>query len=160
MIHPKTLQPLQRKEIPLLVKSFLNPKNIGTIVGKDYDIIPKIPCYILKRNQILISLSSLDFSYIVEDNISHIFGLLHDYKMKVSMIQNSAISFSVCVENNYNNLERLLLTLKAKYKVKLYKDVKLFTIRHYNEKAVREIENGKNILLKQISQKVVQIITS
>tara|TARA_Y100000385_G_scaffold51354_1_gene48318 strand:- start:2915 stop:4165 length:1251 start_codon:yes stop_codon:yes gene_type:complete len=160
VIHPKTLQPLQRKEIPLLVKSFLNPKNIGTIVGKDFDIIPKIPCYILKHNQILISLSSLDFSYIVEDNISHIFGLLHDYKMKVSMIQNSAISFSVCVENNYNNLERLLLILKAKYKVKLYKDVKLFTIRHYNEKAVREIENGKNILLKQISQKVVQIITS
>ena len=160
VIHPKTLQPLQRKEIPLLVKSFLNPKNIGTIVGKDFDIIPKIPCYILKHNQILISLSSLDFSYIVEDNISHIFGLLHDYKMKVSMIQNSAISFSVCVENNYNNLERLLLALKAKYKVKLYKDVKLFTIRHYNEKAVREIENGKNILLKQISQKVVQIITS
>ena len=131
----------------------------GTIVGKDFNIIPKIPCYILKRNQILISLSSLDFSYIVEDNISHIFSLLHDSKMKVSMIQNSAISFSVCIENNYNNLERLLLHLKAKYDVKLYKDVKLYTIRHYNKKAIRDIENGKNILLKQISPDVMQLIT-
>ena len=159
VIHPKTLQPLQRKEIPLMVKSFLNPKNKGTIVGKDFDLIQKVPCYILKRDQILISLSSLDFSYIVEDNISHIFSLLHDSKMKVSMIQNSAISFSVCIENNYNNLERLLLHLKAKYDVKLYKDVKLYTIRHYNKKAIRDIENGKNILLKQISPDVMQLIT-
>ena len=142
-----------------MVKSFLNPKNKGTIVGKDFDLIPKVPCYILKRDQILISLSSLDFSYIVEDNISHIFSLLHDSKMKVSMIQNSAISFSVCIENNYNNLERLLLHLKAKYDVKLYKDVKLYTIRHYNKKAIRDIENGKNILLKQISPDVMQLIT-
>ena len=142
-----------------MVKSFLNPNNKGTIVGKDFDLIPKVPCYILKRDQILISLSSLDFSYIVEDNISHIFSLLHDSKMKVSMIQNSAISFSVCIENNYNNLERLLLHLKAKYDVKLYKDVKLYTIRHYNKKAIRDIENGKNILLKQISPDVMQLIT-
>jgi aspartate kinase len=142
-----------------MVKSFLNPKNKGTIVGKDFDLIPTVPCYILKRDQILISLSSLDFSYIVEDNISHIFSLLHDSKMKVSMIQNSAISFSVCIENNYNNLERLLLHLKAKYDVKLYKDVKLYTIRHYNKKAIRDIENGKNILLKQISPDVMQLIT-
>ena len=79
--------------------------------------------------------------------------------MKVDVIQNSAISFSVCIENNYNNLERLLLHLKAKYDVKLYKDVKLYTIRHYNKKAIRDIENGKNILLKQISPDVMQLIT-
>ena len=159
VIHPKTLQPLQRKEIPLLVKSFLNPLNEGTRVGKDLKLTPKVPCYILKQNQILISLSSLDFSYIVEDNIRHIFGLLHDYKMKVSMIQNSAISFSVCIESNYNNLERLLLHLKAKYKVKSYEGVKLYTIRHYNEASVKDIEKGKDILLKQISPDIMQIIT-
>ena len=160
VIHPKTLQPLQRKEIPLLVKSFLNPENKGTIVGKGLELTPKSPCYILKQNQILISLSSLDFSYIVEDNIRHIFGLLHDYKMKVSMIQNSAISFSVCVENNYNNLDSLLLHLKAKYKVKSHQGVKLYTVRHHNEAAVKEMENGKEILLKQISPEVMQIITT
>jgi aspartate kinase len=159
VIHPKTLQPLQKKEIPLFVKSFLNPKNEGTCVGKDLELSPKIPCYILKQNQILIKLSSLDFSYIVEDNIRHIFGLLHDYKMKVSMIQNSAISFSVCIENNYNNLERLLLHLKAKYKVKSYQAVKLYTIRHYDATAVRELEKGKQILLKQVTPDIMQIIT-
>jgi aspartate kinase len=159
VIHPKTLQPLQRKEIPLYVKSFLNPKNEGTKVGKDITLNPKVPCYILKNNQVLISLSSLDFSYIVEDNISHIFSLLHDYKMKVSMIQNSAISFSVCIENNYNNLERLLLHLKAKYKVSSHKDVKLYTIRHYTQQAIQELEAEKEILLKQITPEIVQIIT-
>ena len=160
VIHPKTLQPLQRKEIPLLVKSFLNPLNEGTRVGKDLKLTPKVPCYILKQDQILISLSSLDFSYIVEDNIRHIFGLLHDYKMKVSMIQNSAISFSVCIENNYNNLERLLLHLKAKYKVKSHEGVKLYTVRHYNDAAVEDIENGKEILLKQVSPEIMQLITT
>jgi aspartate kinase len=159
VIHPKTLQPLQRKEIPLYVKSFLNPKNEGTKVGKDITLNPKVPCYILKNNQVLISLSSLDFSYIVEDNISHIFSLLHDYKMKVSMIQNSAISFSVCIENNYNNLERLLLHLKAKYKVSSHKDVKLYTIRHYTQQAIQDLEAEKEILLKQITPEIVQIIT-
>lgn len=159
VIHPKTLQPLQRKEIPLHVKSFLNPKNNGTKVGKDLALNPKVPCYILKQNQVLISLSSLDFSYIVEDNISHIFGLLHEYKMKVSMIQNSAISFSVCIENNYDNLERLVLHLKAKYKVALHEAVKLYTIRHYNTKSIADLESEKEILLKQITPEIVQIIT-
>ena len=159
VIHPKTLQPLQRKEIPLYVKSFLNPKNEGTKVGKDITLNPKVPCYILKQNQVLISLSSLDFSYIVEDNISHIFSLLHDYKMKVSMIQNSAISFSVCIENNYDNLERLLLHLKAKYKVTAHKAVKLYTIRHYDQQAIQDLEAEKEILLKQITPEIVQIIT-
>ena len=159
VIHPKTLQPLQRKEIPLYVKSFLNPKNEGTKVGKDITLNPKVPCYILKQNQILISISSLDFSYIVEDNISHIFSLLHEYKMKVSMLQNSAISFSVCIENNYDNLERLLLHLKAKYKVSSHKDVKLYTIRHYTQQAIQDLEAEKEILLKQITPEIVQIIT-
>jgi len=159
VIHPKTLQPLQRKEIPLYVKSFLNPENSGTTVGKDLTLNPKVPCYILKQNQILISISSLDFSYIVEDNISHIFSLLHEYKMKVSMLQNSAISFSVCIENNYDNLERLLLHLKAKYKVSAHKAVKLYTIRHYNPQAINDLEAQKKILLKQITPEIVQIIT-
>jgi aspartate kinase len=160
VIHPKTLQPLQRKEIPLYVKSFLNPENAGTTVGKDLTLNPKVPCYILKQNQILISISSLDFSYIVEDNISHIFSLLHEYKMKVSMLQNSAISFSVCIENNYNNLDRLVLHLKAKYKVSTHKAVKLYTIRHYTSQAIEAMETDKTVLLKQITPEIVQIITT
>ena len=160
VIHPKTLQPLQRKEIPLYVKSFFNPKNNGTKVGKALELSPKVPCYILRDNQILISVSSLDFSYIVEENISHIFKLLHLHKMKVRSIQNSAISFSVCVENKYDHLEPLVLQLKAKYNVKVDLDVKLYTIRHYNAKAIDEIEKNKMVLMKQITPETVQLITT
>ena len=99
VIHPKTLQPLQRKEIPLYVKSFINPLENGTCVSKGEDIEPCVPCFIVKKNQHLISLSSLDFSFIMEDSISEIFSLLHHYKIKVDVIQNSAISFSVCVSD-------------------------------------------------------------
>lgn len=158
VIHPKTLQPLQRKEIPLFVKSFINPKGAGTCVSKGKTIEPEMPCFIVKKNQVLISLSSLDFSYIVEENISDIFNLLHLYKMKVDVIQNSAISFSVCIDNLYNNLEKLIQHLKAKFKVTVHKNVSLYTIRHYNDKAIDAIEDGKTILLKQLTKETVQMV--
>ena len=159
VIHPKTLQPLQRKEIPLYVKSFLNPKQTGTKIAKNLKLSPNIPCYILREHQVLISLSSLDFSYIVEENISYIFKLLHLHKMKVHMIQNSAISFSVCIENNFGTLEALLLELKAKYKVSVEEGVNVFTLRHHNQQAIDEIEKNKRVLMKQITPKTVQILT-
>jgi aspartate kinase len=159
VIHPKTLQPLQGKEIPLHVKSFLNPKGKGTKVSKGKTLEPEIPCFIVKKNQILISLSSLDFSYIVEENISEIFSLLHLYKMKVDVIQNSAISFSVCVDNIYNNLDRLLQHLKAKFNVTCHENVSLYTIRHYTLDAIKELEQDKTVLLKQLTQGTVQIVT-
>ncbi|MFQ3237873.1 MAG: aspartate kinase [Olleya marilimosa] len=159
VIHPKTLQPLQRKEIPLHVKSFLQPQANGTIVSKIKGIEPRVPCFIVKQNQVLLSLSTLDFSYIVEDNISEIFNLLSKYKMKVDVIQNSAISFSVCFDNNYNNLEPLLLHLKAKFKVTCNDNVSLYTIRHYNQKAISDLEAGKTVLLKQMFQETLQIVT-
>ena len=159
VIHPKTLQPLQRKEIPLYVKSFLNPKQTGTKIAKNLKLSPNIPCYMLREQQVLISVSSLDFSYIVEENISHIFKLLHLHKMKVHLIQNSAISFSVCIENNFDTLEALLLELKAKYKVSVEKGVNVFTLRHHNQQAIDEIEKNKRVLLKQITPKTVQILT-
>lgn len=159
VIHPKTLQPLQGKEIPLFVKSFLNPEAKGTQIGKNETLEPMMPCFIVKKNQVLISLSSLDFSYIVEENISDIFNLLHTYKMKVDVIQNSAISFSVCVDNVYNNLEKLLQHLKAKFKVTCNENVSIYTIRHYNKAAIDQIETGKTILMKQLTQETVQLVT-
>ena len=159
VIHPKTLQPLQRKEIPLHVKSFVNPENKGTTVYKTEGIEPQVPCFILKRNQVLLSLSTLDFSYIVEENISEIFNLLALYKMKVDVIQNSAISFSVCIDNTYNNLEKLLLHLKAKFKVTCHENVSLYTIRHYNDDAIKTLEHDKTVLLKQLFQQTMQIVT-
>lgn len=159
VIHPKTLQPLQQKEIPLFVKSFMHPEQAGTMVGKGVGIEPMIPCFIVKKNQVLISLSSLDFSYIVEENISEIFKLLHLYKMKVDVIQNSAISFSVCVDNIYNNLPNLLLHLKAKFKITCHENVSLYTIRHYDLEAIAQLETDKTVLLKQLTQETVQLVT-
>ena len=158
VIHPKTLQPLQRKEIPLHVKSFLNPKNPGTTVGKGMGIEPKVPCFIVKKNQVLMKLSSLDFSFMVENNISEIFKLFHEYKIKVDLIQNSAISFSVCVDNKFGGLEDLLQQLKGKFKVVHHEDVSLYTIRHFNTQALESLQNGHEILLEQRGKETVQLV--
>lgn len=158
VIHPKTLQPLQRKEIPLFVKSFFSPLDSGTCVGKGTALDPQISCFILKRNLVLISLSSLDFSFIMEDNISVVFKLLHKYKMRVDLIQNSAISFSVCVDNKFDNLESLLSKLRETFKVKWNEDVTLYTIRHSQPKEIQSITKGKMVLIKQESRDTVQLV--
>jgi aspartate kinase len=159
VIHPKTLQPLQRKEIPLFVKSFENPEATGTAVSKGKTLDPMIPCFIIKKDQVLIRLSSIDFSFIVEENISYIFGLLHEYQMPVELIQNSAISFSVCVNNKYKRLEELVLVLRSRFKVEVKEQVDLFTIRHFDTKALASIrKNGKQILLEQRTEETAQFV--
>ena len=160
IIHPKTLQPLQKKEIPLLVKSFKNPQSKGTIISKGTDIEPLVPCYIFKQNLILLKLSSLDFSFMVEDNISDIFKELHKFKMKVDVIQNSAISFSVCFFDKYNKIKELIKNLEGKYKIDMHKNVSLFTIRHFDEKSIKKITNKRKLLLEQRTEKTVRLIFS
>ncbi len=159
VIHPKTLQPLQKKEIPLYVKSFINPLLKGTSVSKGVDLEPLLPCFIVKRNQLLISLSSIDFSFIMEENISEIFGLFHEYKIKVNLIQNSAISFSVCVEDKFDNFKELNAILSKKFKVDSEENVTLYTIRHFNDAAAQTVEKDKTVLLKQVSRETMQIVT-
>ncbi|SIQ12006.1 aspartate kinase [Maribacter ulvicola] len=158
VIHPKTLQPLQRKEIPLHVKSFINPTGKGTTVGKGVGIEPKVPCFIVKKNQVLMKLSSLDFSFIVEDSISELFKLFHQHKIKVDLIQNSAISFSVCIDNKFGGLEALLQQLKSKFKVAHHENVSLYTIRHFNNKALESLQNGHELLLEQRGTETVQLV--
>ncbi|QYJ68730.1 aspartate kinase [Flavobacterium litorale] len=158
VIHPKTLQPLQRKEIPLYVKSFTNPLLAGTSVSKGADLEPHTSCYIVKKNQLLVSVSSLDFSFIMEENISEIFSLLHQYKMKVHLIQNSAISFSVCIDDKFGNFTALKKILSKKFKVKYNEDVSLYTIRHFTDKSVSTVAQNKEVLLKQVSRETMQIV--
>lgn len=158
VIHPKTLQPLQRKGIPLVVRSFNDAGLKGTYVGSELDIVPKIPCFIVKKDQILISISDKEFHFVMENDISEIFGFLHEYKIKVNLIQNSAISFSICIEDNFNNFERLMAKLKPKYKVKYNENLTLYTIRHFDEEAMSLLENDAYVLLKQRSRETVQII--
>jgi aspartate kinase len=159
VIHPKTLQPLQRKEIPLYVKSFENPKDPGTAVSKGKILEPSVPCYIVKKNQTLLKLSSKDFSFIIEENISEIFALLHQYKMRVDMIQNSAISFSICIFNKYSKLGPLVNALNLKFNVKVTDQVALYTIRHFDKPAINFIKNkvGK-IVLEQRTTDTAQFV--
>lgn len=159
VIHPKTLQPLQRKEIPLFVKSFINPLLPGTSVSKGKYLEPQTSCFIVKKNQLLISLSSIDFSFIMEENISEIFKLFHQYKMKVSLIQNSAISFSVCVEDKFDNFNELKSLLSKKFQVSYNENVSLYTIRHFDDKVAEIVEKDKEVLLRQISRETMQIVT-
>lgn len=159
VIHPKTLQPLQRKEIPLYVQSFLNPLLPGTRVSKGADLEPQTSCFIVKKGQLLLSLSSLDFSFIMEENISEIFALLHQYRIKVSLIQNSAISFSVCVEDKFGNFEQLKAVLSKKFKVTYNENVSLYTIRHFDQKSEDAVAKNKEVLVKQISRETLQLVT-
>lgn len=159
VIHPKTLQPLQKKEIPLYVKSFVNPTLPGTSVSRGAILEPFVPCFIVKKNQLLISISSKDFSFIMESQVSEIFKWFGENHIKVNVIQNSAISFTVCVEDKFNNFETLNQELSKNFNVSFDENVSLYTIRHFDEKAAQSVVNSKTVLLQQINLETMQIVT-
>lgn len=158
VIHPKTIKPIENKNIPLFVRSFYDLKNPGTMVTNGHYLLPETPCFILKKNQILLSVSALDFSFMVEYNISHVFRKLHEYKLKVNLIQNSAISFIVCVEDKYHQFDRFIEDIKNGYDIQFERDLVLYTIRHANSKAIQEIESLGEVRLNQSSKGTVQMI--
>ena len=161
IIHPKTLQPLKKKKIPLYVKSFLCPSREGTVISKKDHKVKDIPSHIVKWNRVLLKISSNDFSFIVEKKISLIFAMLSRYKVKVELIQNSAISFSVVLNNKYGGLDKLLDELKENFKVSVDKEVSLFTIRHFNRNTLKFIKKlNLNILLEQRTHKTLQLVLS
>lgn len=157
VIHPKTIQPLQSKNIPLYVKSFLHPKAVGTVVSNTSKE-KNIPTFIVKSDQVLLSISSKDFSFIVEDNLSKIFEIFAQHKVKMNLMQNSAISFSVSVDNLGEKLEQIKQALSINYIVKSNADVEMLTITHYNDKAIAALTKGKNILLEQRTRATVQFV--
>lgn len=156
ILHPKTIKPLQNKSIPINVKPFYKPTEYGTniidISDMSPDLYPDVPIYIIKDNQILISLSTLDFSFITEDNLGKIFTLLSKLRIKVNLMQSSAISFSICVTNNKFKIPDFINKLKENFSVLYNDDLSLITIRHYNNEAIRKMTSGKNILLRQNSR--------
>ena len=158
VIHPKTIQPLQNKEIPLYVKSFSNPIALGTRVSKGVTLVPDIPCFIVKKNQVFVSISANDFSFMVENNLSYIFKKLHDYKLKVNLIQNSAISFSVCVDNKFGNFDAFHTELKNEFKIEFQKEVDVYTIRHFNTATKDTITKLGKTLLSQTNKETIQIV--
>ena len=159
VIHPKTLQPLKQKNIPFYVKSFVEPMKPGTKVGIS-DKNQSEESYILKENQVLMNISTRDFSFIAEDHISQIFNLLAKYKVKVSPMQNSAISLALCLEDKFGKIDVVHEELNQKFNTDLVKNVSLYTVRNANLDELSKIYENKKVLLEQISKKTVQIVTN
>lgn len=157
IIHPKTIKPLQNKLIPLRVKSFLNPENEGTIITSDHNQ-KRVPSYIFKDNQCLLSISTRDFSFIVEENIEEIFKAFNDSRVKVNLMQQAALTFSVCLTAEEKRWSYLLNILSKSYKLKYNKDCELITIRHYSEPIPKEILSRGEILLEQRSRHTLQYV--
>lgn len=158
VIHPKTIQPLKEKNILLRVKSFLNPKEKGTVIFEDAEMKPFMPSFIIKENQILISISANDLSFIVEDHLSYIFSLFAKYGLAINMMQNSAVSFSVCVDNDSQKTLPLISELKEGFKVQYNDLLTLCTIRHYDQAAIDKVVDEKNILVEQKSRQTIQFV--
>lgn len=156
VIHPKTIQPLQNKNIPLYVKSFEKPEEKGTLIHSFEDQPLSTPCYIVKKEQVLVSVSPNDFSFIAEDGLHTIFGLLSHMGIRINLMQNSAISFSICIDDHPDKLNRLFKALSGDFRVKYNRGLELITIRYYNKKITDKIVNKRPVLLEQKSRLTVQ----
>jgi len=157
VIHPKTIKPLQNKQIPLYVKSFLNPKEEGTVI-KDGEKRLNIPSYIFKVNQVLLSIQPKDFSFIAEDNLSDIFELFSKQGVKINLMQLSAISFSVCCDQDEHKIKALVKKLQEPFKVLYNSSVELMTVRYYTQDTIDVLTKNKIILLEQRSRYTVQMV--
>jgi aspartate kinase len=158
VIHPKTIKPLENKNIFLQVRSFNKPKEEGTRIGDFAETKPLVPSFIFKTNQILLSISATDFSFIAEEHLSEIFKAFAKHKVKINLMQTSAISFSVCSDNDEFKMPGLITDLKEGFKV-LYNDkLRLVTVRHYNEDTIDALTKNKEILVEQRSRHTAQVI--
>lgn len=157
VIHPKTIQPLKNKDIPLYIKSFLNPSNKGTVIQSSMEYDAKVASYIFKPHQVLLSITPKDFSFVIEDNLKDIFAILAEENVRVNLMQNSAVSFSFLIDDKYD-LEQIITHLSNDYLVKYNKNVELLTIRHYNDNTIERLTKGKQILLEQKTRQTARLV--
>ncbi|GAB3323207.1 aspartate kinase [Larkinella ripae] len=157
VIHPKTIKPLQNRQIPLHVRSFLQPQNPGTVIGTSRQSLP-VPSFIFKNDQTLISFHSKDFSFIAEENLSKIFGQFAEQGVKINLMQNTAISFSVVVDYRTERLSRLLTGLQEDFQINYNDGLELVTIRHYDEETINRVLVNKTLLVEQKSRYTVQLV--
>ncbi len=158
VIHPKTIKPLHNKNIPLYVRCFLDKNLKGTLIHNTNKAIQYPPIMVLKTNQILLQVNTRDYSFITEDNLSRIYYLFHDCKIKINMIQNAAISFVACIDSNPVKLEKLLKALEKEYDVKRNENLFLFTVRHYTQHILDEELKNRTVLLEQKTRQTIQMV--
>jgi aspartate kinase len=158
VIHPKTIKPLENANITLRVRSFQDPGLPGTTVKKIARWSIDTPFFIRKQDQLLISVSARDFSFILEENLSHIFRILADHKVKANVMHNSAISFSFCVDADPQRTGPLLDALRLDYETRYNEGLELVTIRHYNEAAIQRMTMGRKVMMEIRSRNTVQLV--
>ena len=158
VIHPKTIKPLQNKEIPLYVKSFINPKEDGTVIQSSTSNDHLVPSFIFKMNQILFSFTPKDFSFIVEKNLSDIFGRLDQSNAKINIMQNSALNFSILVDEDKVSIDRILNLFEDSYDVKYNRGLELVTIRHYDQATIDRVATDKEIILQQKTRETARLV--
>ncbi|MEI7499562.1 MAG: aspartate kinase [Bacteroidota bacterium] len=158
VIHPKTIKPLENANIILRVKSFLNPESEGTSIENLKEWKISTPIFIRKQDQVLISISPRDFSFILEENMSEIFMILATFRVKVNVMHNSAISFSICVDADSQKITPLISYLQKDYETRYNEGLELFTIRHYNPEAINRIIDGRKILMELRSRNTIQVV--
>jgi aspartate kinase len=158
IIHPKTIKPLQNKNIPLYIKSFIEPDSDGSVIQANTQNDQLIPSYIFKRNQVLISISPRDFSFIAERNLAAIFARLAKYGLNVNLMQNSAISFSICIDEGGADMISFIESLQKDFKVRYNRNMELITIRHYNEQIIADLIGKRKVYLEQKSRSTVQLL--
>ncbi len=156
VIHPKTLKPLLKKGIPLKVRSFYHPENEGSLINHKTTDDNSFPSYIIKFNQVLLSVFPKDFSFIAEKNLSRIFSECARNSIKINLMQNSALSFSLCFDEDKIKTPNLLKSLGKIYTVKYNTGVELITIRHYEKANLKELLHGKSILIEQKNRTTLQ----
>jgi aspartate kinase len=157
VIHPKTIQPLQNKTIPLYVKSFIDPLGAGTLITieKD-DVYP--PIVVLEKDQTLLHISTKDFSFIAVDHLAHIFGLMDKYRIKVNLMRNSAVSFSICVQHNEHRVPMLMAELEKDFTLLADFGLDMITIRHYRDEQVNELLAGKIVVFEERFRQTLQYV--
>jgi len=158
IIHPKTIKPLENKHIPLYIKSFITPESPGTLINKNSDNDDLIPSFIFKMDQTLISISPRDFSFIMEDKLSEIFGIFADLGIKINLMQTSAINFSVCIDHNKNKIYHLREKLGNKYKIFFNTGLELASIRHYDQETIDRVISNKKIYLEQKTRNMARYV--
>jgi aspartate kinase len=158
VIHPKTIKPLENKHIPLWVKSFRSPDEPGSLINDNTSEDSKVPSYIFKADQVLISISTRDFSFMVEEHLSDLFQRFSKFGITIQTMQNSAISFSVSVAHQGKQLEALIEDLSKDYQVRYNEGLELMTIRHYNTEVVAELIKWKEVLLEQKTRHTMRVL--
>lgn len=158
ILHPKTIKPLQNKNIPLEIKSFFNPDATGSVIHASEKSDRLLPFLILKQDQVLVSFSTRDFSFITEAELHRLFKAFDELNIHINLMQNSAISFTICINNPAHKLNELIWTMRDRFEIRYNSDLELITIRHFNEGIIKEHLTGCDILLEQRSRSTLQVV--